>query len=53
MNLPTVLIGLLILGLFVAVVVKLVRDTKHGKGGCTCGGNCSHCGACGVCHNKE
>ncbi len=45
MNLPSVIIGLLVLGLFAAVVVKLIRDKKRGKGGCSCG-DCSHCGAC-------
>ncbi len=46
MNLPSVIIGLLVLGLFAAVVIKLIRDKKRGKGGCSCGGNCSQCGAC-------
>ncbi len=46
MNLPSVIIGLVVLGLFAAVVIKLVRDKKRGKGGCSCGGDCSHCGAC-------
>jgi len=46
MNLPTVMIGLLVLGLFAAVVTKLVRDHKNGRGGCSCGGDCSKCGAC-------
>jgi len=46
MNLPTVIIGLLVLGWFTAVVAKLVRDHKNGRGGCSCGGDCSKCGAC-------
>ncbi len=45
-NLPTLLVGLAVLALFAAVVVKLVRDKKRGKGGCSCGGDCAHCGAC-------
>jgi len=45
-NLPTILVGLIILALFAAVVVKLVRDKKNGKGSCSCGGDCSHCKGC-------
>jgi len=45
MNLPTAIIGLLVLALFAAVAAKLVRDHKNGKG-CSCGGDCSKCGAC-------
>lgn len=49
MNPPTVIIGLLVLGLFAAAVFKLIRDKHSGKGGCSCGGDCSKCGAC---HSK-
>ncbi len=46
LDLPTVLVGLAVLALFAAVVVKLVRDRKNGKGSCACGGDCSHCKGC-------
>jgi len=46
MNLPTAIVGLLVLGLFADVMAKLIRDKKNGKGGCSCGGDCSRCGAC-------
>jgi len=46
MNLPTAIIGLLVLVLFAAITAKLVRDKRNGKGGCSCGGDCAHCGAC-------
>ncbi len=46
MNLPTILIGLAVLALFAAVVTKLIRDHRSGKGGCSCGGDCSHCKGC-------
>jgi len=53
MNLPTAIIGLLVLALFTAVLVKLVRDKKNGKGGCSCGGDCAGCGACHSCGRTE
>ncbi|MBQ3079760.1 MAG: FeoB-associated Cys-rich membrane protein [Clostridia bacterium] len=28
-----------------AVVVKMIKDKKQGKGSCTCGGDCSKCHA--------
>lgn len=29
-----------------AVIVKMVRDKKSGKGSCSCGGDCSRCKGC-------
>lgn len=29
-----------------AVIVKMIRDKKSGKGGCSCGGDCSRCKGC-------
>ena len=32
----------------VAIIRKMLIDKKKGKGGCSCGGDCSRCGAgCG------
>lgn len=45
-NGPTIVLALLILLLFAAVVVHLVRGRK--KGVCSCGGGCSGCA--GACH---
>ena len=28
-----------------AVVWKMIRDRKRGKGACACGGDCAHCHA--------
>lgn len=28
-----------------AIVWKMARDKKQGKGGCSCGGDCAHCHA--------
>ncbi len=37
----------LVIGL---IVVKMIRDKKKGKGGCSCG--CGSCGMKDICHNK-
>ena len=34
---------LLIVG---AIVVKMIKDKKSGKSGCSCGGDCSCCKGC-------
>ncbi len=46
-NLWTVLILLLLLFIVGAAVFSLIRDKRNGKS--SCGGNCSHCGACSGC----
>lgn len=48
MNLPTILVGLLVLAVFIAIVARGIYNKKHGKGGCACGGDCASCG--GNCH---
>ncbi len=50
MNLPTLLIGLVILAVFAAIVVSEVKKRRNGKGGCGCG--CDHCPSAGACHPK-
>jgi hypothetical protein len=39
-NLGTIVIGLVVLGVVAAIVIKLIRDKRKGSG-CSCG-----CGAC-------
>mgnify|MGYP003455590645 FL=1 len=51
MNLPTILIGLLILAVFVAIIVQQVRKKKRGESGCSCG--CSGCAGSDICHPKQ
>lgn len=46
MNLPTILIGLLVFGVFAAIVVRGIYNRKQGKHSCSCGGNCASCGVC-------
>jgi len=50
LNLPSILIGLAILGVFLAIVARGVYNRRRGKGGCSCGGNCESCGGCSACH---
>jgi hypothetical protein len=51
MNLPTIIIGLVILGVFVAIVARGIHNRRQGKGGCSCG--CESCGACSACHPRQ
>lgn len=50
MNAPTVIVGLIVLAIFVAIVGKSIYNHKHGSGGCSCGGECGSCGC--SCHEK-
>lgn len=50
MNFPTLIVGLIILVVFVAIVAQGVYNRKHGMGGCSCSGDCGAC--CGSCHSK-
>lgn len=42
----TWIVGGVVLLVVVAVIVKMVRDRKAGKGGCSCGGDCGKCKGC-------
>lgn len=42
----TWIIGLLLALAVGAIVLKMVRDKRNGKGGCSCGGGCSECHCC-------
>ena len=46
----TIIVGLIILAIVVAIVAKGVYNRKHHKGGCGCG--CDSCANNGVCHPK-
>ena len=36
-NLPTILVALVILTVCTLIIVKMIRDKKKGKSGCSCG----------------
>lgn len=50
-NLATILISAVIFGLFIGIIVKLVRDRRKGKSSCGC--DCGHCSLSGSCHRKQ
>lgn len=45
-NLPTLAVGAVVFGGVALACAKLYRDHKAGKGGCSCGGDCSKCKSC-------
>ena len=51
MNAPTIIIGLIILAVFVAIVGKGIYNRRHGKSSCSCGGG--HCASSGLCHPEK
>ena len=50
MNVPTLIGALIILVIFVAIVGHGIYNRKHGKSGCSCGGDCDCCS--GARHSK-
>ncbi|MBR2152566.1 MAG: FeoB-associated Cys-rich membrane protein [Clostridia bacterium] len=50
---PTVVVGILVAVLFVAIIINLIRKKKKGKSNCSCGGNCGLCSMGCKSDNKE
>lgn len=50
-NLATILISAVIFGLFIGIIVKLVRDRRKGKSSCGC--DCGHCSLSDCRHRKQ
>ncbi|HJB99755.1 FeoB-associated Cys-rich membrane protein [Pseudoflavonifractor phocaeensis] len=48
--LPSILIGLVIAAICVAIIARGIHNKRNGKGGCSCGGSCGSCGCSGLCH---
>ena len=44
----TILVGLAVLAIVAAAVVKVYRDRRKGQRSCGCGG--AHCASSGICH---
>ena len=42
----TWIVGGVVALLVAAIVIKMVRDKKAGKGSCSCGGDCGQCHKC-------
>ncbi|HHU06029.1 MAG TPA: FeoB-associated Cys-rich membrane protein [Clostridiales bacterium] len=49
-NLSTIIVGLIVLAIVAAVVIKLVRDKINHKSSCGCG--CAGCPSAGICGSK-
>ncbi len=46
-NLATIVVAVIVFAVLALVVVKMIRDKKRGKSGCSCGcGGCPHASAC-------
>lgn len=50
-NLATILVGLVVFGIFGAIVARGIHNRKQGKGGCSCG--CGSCPSKGLCHPEK
>jgi hypothetical protein len=47
-NLGTIIVTLILIGIVAAIIFKMIKDKKSGKGSCGCG--CEHCAMHGKCH---
>ena len=53
MNVPTLVIGLIVMAVFVAIVARGVYNKTHHRGGCSCSGGCGNCPGSGMCHPER
>ncbi|MCC8024577.1 MAG: FeoB-associated Cys-rich membrane protein [Clostridium sp.] len=51
MNLPTLIILLVLITVVGAIIRKMIRDKRAGKGCSGCGGGCSGCHSSASCHS--
>ncbi len=51
MDLPTIIALIVIVGIVLALVIKLIIDKKQGKTSCSCG--CGGCAMKDMCHSQE
>jgi hypothetical protein len=49
-NIGTIIVSLILIGVVTAIIVKMVKNKKSGKGSCGCG--CEQCAMHGKCHTK-
>ena len=53
MNLPTLIILLILMAVVGAIIRKMIRDKKAGKGCSSCGGGCGGCHGATSCHSTS
>ena len=44
MNASTIIVAAIVAAVFLAIVIREIRNRKKGKGSCSCGGSCDACG---------
>ncbi|MBP3442480.1 MAG: FeoB-associated Cys-rich membrane protein [Clostridia bacterium] len=53
MNVPTLIVLLIVVAVFVGIIAKAIIDKKKGKSSCSCGCSCSGCSMNGTCHQSK
>ncbi len=51
MNFQSYIILAVVIAVFLAIVIKGIKNKKEGKSSCSCGGNCGSCGM--DCHKNN
>ena len=51
-NLPTIIVGLVLLLIVGLIVRNMYKNKKAGKSSCGCGDECGGCASAGMCHPK-
>lgn len=52
-NPATIIAGLLVAAVFIAIVARGIYNRRRGKSSCSCGGGCGGCACAGMCHPQE
>lgn len=50
-NYGSIIVGVIVFAIVVAVAIKLIRDKKNRKSSCSCG--CDGCPSAGICHQDK
>ena len=50
-NVGTIVISLILIGIFALIIKSMIREKKKGKSSCGC--NCAHCAMTGACHTSK
>ena len=51
MNLPTIIVALVVVGIVASIVICGIKNKRKGKSYCSCGGSCGSCGM--NCHQNK
>jgi hypothetical protein len=49
-NIGTIIVGIMLTAVIVAIIIKMVNDKKKGVSSCGCG--CANCAMKGSCHKQ-